>query len=597
MAVIPKADSIGLRSPTQTGAALKTPKLELHRGTAGAVAAANLRKQQQALDSEELSKAQVQYQLAQISEIEKFEEDDDIDTAHDKYGAAIDEQLAKAGQNITNTGVRELFMEKGSVVAAESKAKVNAKQFGKVKDRERGYAANYFSVIVDGAKNLEYGDPATAAVALRMSADSMVERNIMTRVEAEKALTTANDDIALGRLTSMPAHLQLEILNNMEGDNAWAKRVKPEVQKVLKAKAEIELADTMAMDFAFELVNQEHPPDRYQASLQIYAAFKDAPDYLRDNLVKNAQIEYGNLMTNRKMASTQKKLDTYDNIDLKARDPQSGLTLAQLNNKEGPYWEQWNDMDPSQRNNIETYLHAKATGKPIVTDRVTYLTLRQKFGAGPDARGDAIDYFLANHGKLSDTDFKFWDKELIRGEPTGMFDAQTRILKETEKWNWKDRSDILTGLERWYTGFQQTHDGAHPTDQQVTEQIKVSIDKKASGISTLTIPFTDYTFEWESDEEYPYSKDADQLIDTFEMHLADTDNPTAVKEFLDGRDPKQQSEIRYGYMKRRDTELVNDIIGGLNAKGVPWSMDQVQEAFANLYGTPERIEKRRKAAE
>ena len=584
MATIPTADSaLGLRQPTQTGTAIKAPKLDLYQGKAAGIAAGNLRKQQEKLDSEELSKAQIQYQLAQMSEIEKFEQDVDIDQAHEKYATAIDEQLAKAGQNITNPALREMFMEKGSVVTGESKAKVNEKQFGKVRDRERGYMANAFASIVDGAKNLEYGDPATAALALTMTADSMVERGIMTRQEAETTIRGANDDIALGRLKSMRPDQQLEILRDMEGDNAWAKRVPPETQKLLRTQAETELANTMAMDFAFTLADQENPPDRYQASLQIYKQFRSAPDYLRDNLVANAQREYGNLMTNKKMADTQKKLTVYDNIDLKVRDPQSGITLAQLNNKDGPYWEQWNDMDPSQRNNIESYMTAKALGRTTVTDRGVYLTLRQKFNAGAGQREDAIDYFLQNHAKLSDTDFKFWDKELIKGEPTGLFNHQTRLLAMTEKWNWKDQSQLLDGLDRWYTGYQQTNQGAFPSDQEVAAQIRESIQKKASGSVSVTIPGTDQTFTWDTGEEYQYSKTTEELVDTFAEKLSDTKNPTAVQEFMENYDPEQQNEIKFGWMNRRNPELLADILADRRSKGLPLDMNAIEADFEVLF--------------
>ena len=586
MATIPTADSIGLRSPTQTGGVVKAPKMELYQGKAAHVGAANLRKQQEKLDNEEISKAQVQYQLAQMSEIEKFEKDTNIDTSHETYATAIDEQLAKAGQNITNSAVRELFMEKGSVVAAESKLKVNEKQFGKVRDRERGYMSSAFAAIVDGAKNLEYGDPATAALALQMTADSMVERGIMTRQEAEKTISGANDDIALGRLKSMRPDQQLEILNSMEGDNAWAKRVPPETQKLLKTQAETELANTMAMDFAFTLAEQENPPDRYQASLQIYKQFKSAPDYLRDNLVANAQREYGNLMTNKKMADTQKTLAVYDNIDLKVRDPQSGMTLAQLNNKDGPYWEQWNEMDPAHRSNIESYMTAKASGRSIVTDRGVYMTIRQKFSAGPDQREDAIDYFMKNHGKLSDTDWKFWDKELIKGQPTGLFNHQTRLLAMTEKWNWQDQSALLDGLDRWYTGYQQTHQGAPPSDQEIGAQIRNSIQKKASGRTDFKLPGTDITFGWDTGAAYQYSKTNEELVDTFAEKLADTENPTGVQEFMENYDPQQQGDIKIGYMNRRDPELLQLILGDRRAKGLPLDIGAIEDDFEILYGAP-----------
>ncbi len=583
MATIPKADTLGLRSPTQTGTAIKAPKLDLYQGKAGHVTAANLRKQQEMLDSEELSKAQVQYQLAALSEIEKFEKDIDIDKSHEKYAAAIDEQLAKAGQNITNNAVREMFMEKGSVVVAESKLKVNEKQFGKVRDRERGYMANAFAAIVDGAKNLEYGDPGTAAVALQMTADSMVERGIMTRQEAETTIRGANDDIALGRLKAMRPDEQLKILDDMEGDNNWAKRVPPETQKLLRTQAETELANTIAMDFAFSLADQENPPDRYQASLQIYNNFKDAPDYLRDNLVANAQREYGNLMTNKKMADTQKKLSVYDNIDLKVRDPQSGMTLAQLNNKNGPYWEQWSKMDPAQRSNIENYMTKKATGAKTTTDRGVYLTLRQKFGAGADQREDAIDYFLKNHAKLSDTDFKFWDKELIKGQPTGLFNHQTRLLAMTEKWSWQDQSALLDGLDRWYTGFQQTHAGASPSDQEIATQIRESITKKASGSMSIQVPFTDQTITWDTGADYQYSKSNEELIDTFAEKLADTKNPAGVEDFMSDFDPEQRAEIQFGWMNRRKPDLLQDIMEDRKSKGLPLDLNAISADFEVLF--------------
>lgn len=579
MATIPSPDAIGFNTPQGAGQVIRAPSLQMYLPNQAGVTAENARDVQRRVDDEELSKATVQFQLAQMSELEKFEENQDIDKASDDYNAAIDEQMGKAAANISNGQARNAFLENITVPAEESKYKVGEKAFAKIRDRERGYMSSAFAQIVKGAKNLEYGDPATAGVALQLTSDSMVERGMMTNVEAQDTIRTAQNDIALGRLKAMRPDQQLEILNNMEADgNMWADRVPPEVRKVLKASAETELATTMAMDFAHEMATQPTPPDRFQADLQIYKEFKDAPDYLRDDLIKNARLEYGQLMNNRKMGETEAKLATYSNIDLKVRDPMSGITLAQLNQKGGPYHEQWQAMDPAQRSNLESYMTNKANGTVLKTsDREVYHTLRTLFTAGPDKRTEAIDYFMKNNAKLTDTDFKFWDKELINGTPTGLFNHQTRLLALTEKMPWKDQAALLDGLDRWYTGFQTTHDGAPPTDADVATQIRKSIQTQVSSTGILGLGLIG------TGEDYPYSKDTEELVETFETLLADAENPQGVSEFMSNYAPEQQEEIRYTYMRKKDPTLLADVIADRKAANLPTDLESVQADFAKLY--------------
>ena len=111
MATIPSPDAIGFNTPQGAGMVIRAPNLQMYLPNQAGVIAETARDVQKRVDDEELSKATVQFQLAQMSELEKFEQNQDLDAASDDYNAAIDEQMGKAASNISNGQARHVYCQ------------------------------------------------------------------------------------------------------------------------------------------------------------------------------------------------------------------------------------------------------------------------------------------------------------------------------------------------------------------------------------------------------------------------------------------------------------------------------------------------------
>ncbi|TFH50197.1 MAG: hypothetical protein E4H01_02810, partial [Lysobacterales bacterium] len=200
MAKIPTADSLGFRGPTATGGVTQSPRLELYQPKQAQIAVKALKEEAKKVDNDQLAQAQVQFKIAQMKEIEDFKNDSEIDTSAETYAGKIDEQVGKAAMNISSPQVREMFLPDARVSAEESKYKVQDAQFAKIKDRERALYATSMQTVIEGAKDLDYGNPAEAAVVLEMKTAAMIDQGYMTNQEAAVAVRKGMDEMALGRL-------------------------------------------------------------------------------------------------------------------------------------------------------------------------------------------------------------------------------------------------------------------------------------------------------------------------------------------------------------------------------------------------------------
>jgi hypothetical protein len=219
------------------------------------------------ISNEEFAKAEVQFQIGAISESKRFDEDSDIDTAEERHAAAMVDQLGKAAAGITDRRAREMFMIRGEEGVERSKAQMSQKITAKKNDREKGYMANAIDVMVKGGMDLEYGNPGEAALGIQLSLDSMVERGVVSRVEAEGTMRKAQLDMAHGRLKAMDPAMQLKVLDDPEAQQ-WLANIPADVVRGLKEDAMAHNEDNVAQDYAMSTRGMDEEDALNQMYLQ-----------------------------------------------------------------------------------------------------------------------------------------------------------------------------------------------------------------------------------------------------------------------------------------------------------------------------------------
>ncbi len=260
MARIPEADDLGIRTPTQVGVTVtKGQRLSVNQEAyVPREAMKGLENLGERIANEEFAKAEVQYQIGTMMETQKFDDDGDIDTVEERYAAAMQDQLGKASAGITDRRAREMFLIRGAESVERSKSNMNQKITAKKNDREKGYMANAIDAMVKGGMDLEYGDPAEAGLGIQLALDSMVERGVTTRVEAEATMRKATFDMAYGRLKAMPPDQQLEIIQSEDPKiRKWLDEVPPDVLRQLEEEAMNQGQDDMAMAYSMTTRGQE----------------------------------------------------------------------------------------------------------------------------------------------------------------------------------------------------------------------------------------------------------------------------------------------------------------------------------------------------
>lgn len=545
---LPTADDLGVSTPTAVPRGTPLPDLRVNTEIADtSVAQQGIKDLQQRYEREELAEAETQLQLAAIQEAERLENDNEFEEHGEKHGAAMMEQLGKAAANISNAAVREQFMARGRQQVVDLNYQVNQAAKKKIKDRDLGYMGNALAEIVRGAQNLEYGDPEGAAIAIHLTTESMRERGLISNVEAQGMQRKLTEDMALGRLAALPAAEQLNAL-----DQPWAIDNLPESKlRELRMRAKSELENEMAQDFAFGLVqeqvqrerNGEAPMTEFEANLAIYNHYKDQPDSAA--LIDKARTQYNSLAQTKRTADTQTALDSYNAVDLDLRTTEPPPTPAQLFDKSGPYYQHIEKMQPAQRQNLENMLKLKAEGKTLqYSDRATLFQLRNLYANG--SRRDALQYFLDNSAKLNQTDWKQWNKELVQGEPSGLFNHQTQLQAMTQNMPPAKQADIYQGITTWFLDYQDKYE-KEPSDREVTEKITQAI----TGVQNETL-FGFYKYD-----EFPHSADLDERVDVYSRALQES--PEAAEAALAPYSESEKLDIKLGRLRATHPETFDDV--------------------------------------
>ena len=558
MARIPTADELGIQTPGAVPRGARMPEISADLSSFSTeVAQAGLKDMQDRLERKELADAETQFQLAAIQEAEKLANDKDFETHAERHEAGMMEQLGKASMNITRGDLREQFTQRAQQQMIDLNYQVGQAAKKKAIDRDRGYLATTLSDIARGAADLEYGDPEAAAAASLMAVESAFERGIIDETDKNNMQRKSLEDIAIGRLANMSPMQQLAAL-----DEDWVENLHPAKLRELKLKANEAMENEVAQDFAFSLANEQSERERngepelsqFDINMAIYNHFKDVPNSA--GLIDRARTQYNSLYQTKLASDTQTALDSYNAVDLEVRTTEPPPTVAQLLDENGPYFEHIENMGPAQRQNVTNLVKAKAEGVTLkYSDRATLYQLRQLYAAGPDKRREAIQYFLDNSAKLNQTDWKQWNKELVQGEPSSLFNHQQVLQQMTERMPPAKQADIYRGMTDWYLDYQELK-GAEPTDREVMDKINQAI----KGVQQETLwGLVKY-------DEFPHSADLDERVNTYARAMQTS--PEAAEASLAPYSESEKTQIRLGNLKRIDPDMFDDIWQQYQAAGV-----------------------------
>jgi len=410
MATIPSAEELGLRAPTKVargadtrGVLSKSARSMDLASVETTAAQKGLKEVGDRIANEELATAEVQFQLASMAEAEKYANDPDLDTIEERHAAGMTDQLGKASANITSAKTRALFITRGELAMGKANANMSEKTTTRKNDREKGHMANAMDLMVKGGMDLQYGDPGTAAVGIQLTLDSMVERNVISAVDAQQTMKKAQLDMAYGRLKQMSPEQQLEILNSPDAKTQkWLADVPPDVLRSLKDEALRQEANGRALGMAFEMSSMDEAEGLAKLQQDFINGDLDDEDYEKTRLrfmrVKNDQDQV-------QLQAIEDYLE--EGIGEIAY---GGATVAQLEAAPGGI-EMMKKMTPAQVANLyaaEDNAMKRAAGTNLkYSDVATKTRLRDLLAK--DQHVKARKYWSENSAKLNDGDWKYFN--------------------------------------------------------------------------------------------------------------------------------------------------------------------------------------------
>jgi hypothetical protein len=353
--------------------------------------------------NEELATAEVQFQLGSMAEAEKYKNDPNLDTIEERHAAGMTDQLGKASANITSAKTRALFITRGELGMAKANANMSEKTTTRKNDREKGHMANAIDLMVKGGMDMQYGDPGTAAVGIQLTLDSMVERNVITAVDAQQTMKKAQLDMAYGRLKQLPPEEQLALLDDQNPKTKkWLENVPPDVLRQLKDEALRQEANGRALGMAFEMSSMDEAEGLAKLKQDFINGDLDDDDYEKTRLrflrVKNDQDQV-------QLSAIEDYLE--EGIGEIAF---GGTTVAQLEAAPGGI-EMMKKMTPAQLNNLyaaEDNAMKRAAGLGIkYSDWPTKSRLRELLASEQNVK--ARKYWSENSAKLNDGDWKYFN--------------------------------------------------------------------------------------------------------------------------------------------------------------------------------------------
>jgi hypothetical protein len=429
MATIPSAEELGLRSPTKVGRGADTRAIRTRGATAldlksveTTAAQEGLKQISDRIANEELATAEVQFQLGAMAEAEKYKNDPDLDTIEERHAAGMQDQLGKASANITSAKTRALFITRAELGVAKANGNMNEKTTARKNDREKGHMANAMDLMVKGGMDLEYGDPGTAAVGIQLTLDSMVERNVITAVDAQATMKKAQLDMAYGRLKQMDPTQQLAILNSTDPKTQkWLEDVPPDVLRQLKEQAEAAEMNNVAQAYAFETRGDENALNNMYDQAEKEGWDDERTQKTRLRILRIEQDD--ELMK-------QKALDDY--YEEGAAEIFAGNATLEMMEATPQGIEMLSKLSTAQRNNLvaaqdQAVERAAGRGRKY-SDLEVKDELKRLMASGNLIGGRK--YWSENYARLNDADFKYFN---VATSPTKSSAASFKPLQTTNQ--------------------------------------------------------------------------------------------------------------------------------------------------------------------
>jgi hypothetical protein len=281
--------------------------------------------------------------------------------------------------------------------------------------------ANAIDLMVKGGMDLEYGDPGTAATGIQLTLDSMVERNVITAVDAQQTMKKAQLDMAYGRLKSMDPKQQLAVLN--DPDARWVENIPPDVLKALKDQAEGQEMNNAALRKAFEMSNMDEAAGLAALEQEFISGELDDEEYEKARLrflrVKNDQDV-------QQLAEIEAYLE-----EGMAEIAYGGTTIKQLEDAPGGI-EMMKKMTQGQRDNMhaaEDNAMKRAAGEGRKYSDLEAKTKLREFLSN-DQPVKARKYWSENAARLNDADWKFFNAAT---SPSKSTDPKFKPLQTTHQ--------------------------------------------------------------------------------------------------------------------------------------------------------------------
>lgn len=379
-------------------------RMEMPGFEAGEVSAKNIKIVQEQQDNEEMAKAKVEFELAQIVESQKYDQDNDLETIEERHGAGQKEGLAKAAANITNSNIRDMFIESGNVTVAKNNAVMGQKVFRRKADQERGFMGNAFAEIVKNTINMQSGDQGLdtgeqmqqGIIAIQLSTDSMVERGVMSQEEAQGIVRKAQYDMAIGRLKAMDPADQLRAL-----EQAWTKQLPAHLLRSLKDAALEKARDQQAHDRVMAMADMTMTQGLNELKLLAAKEGWDVEEY------DKARFRFMREKKDQELGNQAMQEDLYE-VHF------SDIFMGYGRIEDIPNFEQF-AMSAAQKSNLQLAqdnADKRAAGELVreSSDPVVEARLKQYLSEGRDIA--ARKYWSENYARLNTSDFRYWDRRL-----------------------------------------------------------------------------------------------------------------------------------------------------------------------------------------
>ncbi len=396
------------------------------------------------------AKANADMAIDLIAESNAFDEDSDYATFDKRFTGSIEEKLGTHAATITDSGVREKFIQNNRVKIAAAREKVKDLAWGKEKDFERGELITRLETLRNGAiLSGEIGDANKAALNLIQSHADLVH------IDADDAVKIRNsfrDDLSKGFIQAQSPEKRAQLLKQ-----PWAKKyIAPDEFAELKREAEESLRIGKAQAAVDGYL--EKGLDRADVMADIDKKFSKDPELRK---VVESRFDYA--FDKQEKAIVEEQSELFDKYFLPVRSGESTVDDIPREDLER--------MSPAQQSNLFSAQASSVSKTKIpfnvqAEDQLNILYQTKKFQA-------LREYYTENAAAMSDSQNKAWSKVTVDGvvppDIKSLFAATASIDAKTPGYTKERRGALKEAMNSWYQDYQEST-GQIPTDDLIDKQ-------------------------------------------------------------------------------------------------------------------------------